>query len=149
MSYEERNTVAGLITSLIVLVYFGGRIWGTWADGGFDGPDGLTLWARTVLWMIPACVVVTIVVTILFNIGHAIFTGTANPSFVTDERDAHIGKRAMQLSMVLISAGFLLALGVLAIGASALVVLNLILASFALGAVASEVFKLAAYRFGL
>lgn len=149
MSHEERNTVAALLTSLIVLSYFGSRIWTTWDAGGFDGPDGLTAWARTVLWMIPASIVVTIVMTIGFNILHAIVTNTPNPSFIVDERDAQIARRGNQVTMVVVGAGFFGSLVALALGRDALMVMNLILASFALGAVAGDLSKIAAYRFGL
>jgi len=149
MSHEERNTVASLITSLAVLIYFGARIWGTWAEGGYAGPDGPQIWARNVLWMIPICVGVTIVVTIGFNILHAIFTNTPKPSFVTDERDTHIGRRGMLVTMIVVSFGFIGSLILLALGWQVLVVLNAILAAFVLGDIAGSLSKLAAYRLGL
>ncbi len=149
MSHNERNAVAALIASIIVLGYFGTRIGSTWSAGGYDGPDGINLWARTVIWMIPVGIVMTVVTTIGFNILHAIFTNTPNPSFVTDERDMQIARRAMQVSMIVISATFMLAIAGLAWGLSALAMFNLILAGFALGSVAAEIFRLVIYRMSM
>ena len=92
---------------------------------------------------------VAIVVTILFNIAYAMITGEKKPDFLHDERDTLIGLRGMQATMVVLSAGIVLAIIALAAGAAILTVLNLILIACALGSFASEVTKLVLYRRGV
>lgn len=149
MSHEERNTFASIITSLIVIAYFGQKIRADWTAGVYDGPTGISAWAQDVLWMIPVCIVVTIVVTIGFNILHAIATNTPNPSFVTDERDTVISRRGSLVTMVVASAGFIGALFGMAFGWSALAGLNMILVGFACADLFGNLSRVAAYRFGV
>lgn len=149
MSHEERNTVTALIVSIIVLLYFGTSLRNDWIAGAFDGPDGIMIWARTVLWIIPFCIVFTIVATVAMNIGYAIITRTPNPDFISDERDAAIGRRGSLVTMVIASMGFIAALIALAFGWSALAGFNVILVAFYAADFVGNMSKMAAYRFGI
>lgn len=149
MSHEERNTFAGIITSLIVILYFGSKIRSNWGAGLYDGPNGASVWAQDVLWMIPFCIVLMIALTIAFNILHAIITNTPNPSSLTDERDTMIGRRGSIATMIVASMGFIAALIGMAMGWTALGGLNMILVSFAVADLVGNVTKVAAYRFGI
>jgi len=147
MSQEERNAFAGVITSFVVLGYFGSRIYARLVDGVYDGPDGLMIWARSVLGMMAISIVITIAITIGVTILYAILTNTSDPSTMTDERDVEISKRGIQVTLVTVSVGLFVGLIGAAFGWSALVVLNVILLGFAIGAVTGDLSKLAAYRF--
>lgn len=147
MSQEERNAFAGVITSFFVLGYFGNRIYARLMAGAYDGPDGLMIWARSVLGMMAISIGLTIAITIGFTILYAIVTNTPDPSTITDERDVEISKRGVVVTLVTLSAGLFIALGGAAFGWSALVTLNVILLGFAVGALFGDLSKLAAYRF--
>lgn len=149
MSHEERNTLVAILVNLSMAGWMTWRIAAMQGAGRFDGPDGLAVWARTVLWVIPVGIVVTIAAVILFNIVFAIATRDENPSFVTDERDRLIGIQGMRVTLVVASAGFLGALVALALGTGAFAVLNAILASFAAGDLLGSLAKLRLYRRGL
>ncbi len=75
MNSEERNTWVALISSLIVNAWFYRLIWIMFHDGTSLAPDGMQIWARAIIWVIPVSIVSTIVLTILFSILHAIITG--------------------------------------------------------------------------
>lgn len=149
MDLEERNTIANIITTFIVLAVIGSKMWQMHLNGEFAGPDGVMIWARMVLWMIPACIVVIITVTILFNIAYSAMTGTEHATFLIDERDAAIGRRGMQVTMVVASIGFMLAIIAMALGWTAFAGLNIILIGFAAGDILGSLSKMAAYRFGI
>ena len=149
MSHEERNTFAALMTSVFVLIYFGSSLRRDWRAGAFDGADGVATWAQTVLWIIPFCMVITIVVTIAVNILHAIATNTPNPSLLSDERDAMISKRGSLVTMIVASFGFIGALFAMAFGWSAIAGLSLILFGFWASDFIGNLTKIAAYRCGL
>ena len=146
MPSEERNTIVGLITSLIVNAYFFWRISQMFADGTSEAPDGLQIWAQTVLWVVPVSIVATIALTILASILHGIFTGETKGIFVKDERDRQFELWGMGATMALAVAGFLGSMVLLALGYSPFIAFNLIYLSFALGDVAGNVLKLAMYR---
>lgn len=147
MAQEERTVFASILTNLFVTLYFGSLIWGRARSGDFDGAEGLIHWARTVLWIIPVSVGITIVFAILFTIGYAIVTGQADPDTSSDERDRSISRFGMQVTMAVVSAGFIGTLVGIAFGWSALLALNLILLSFALGDLVGNLARIGRYRF--
>jgi hypothetical protein len=148
MSYEERNAWVELFANVLIISFFGYRVWTLSGEGAFGGANGLTVWARTVLWMIPVSIVVTIVLTILFNIGAAVAMRDHDPGFVSDERDKRFGSRGMIAAIVVASAGWVIGLVLLALGGTALVTFNVILFAFAFGAFASQAVRLYFYRRG-
>lgn len=149
MAHEERNAWAALIASIITFAYFGSRLWRGTIGGAYDGSDGLSVWAWDVIWLMIGGIVVTIVVVIAFNILYAIVTLTPNPQFVTDERDTMISRRGSQVTLAISSAGFILAVVLLATHWTAIAALNTMLIGMALGATASEIYRVAVYRLGL
>ena len=86
MSYAEREALAGLITSLIVIGLFLWQLSGQQAAGAFDGPDALQLWARAVLVLIGWSIGIAIVVNVAFAILHPLLTGEKSDDR-RDERD--------------------------------------------------------------
>jgi len=148
MTHEERNNLIAIVTSLLINGWLGWRVWTLYQAGEFAGPDALMLWARTVLWVIPASVVLTIILTIVFTILFAIATRDENPDFTVDERDKNFGRRGMIAAMVVASGGFLLAVGLLALGWTAFAAFNILYAGFALASLAGNVVTLGSYRRG-
>jgi ABC-type multidrug transport system permease subunit len=149
MSFEERNAVTGIFVSFITWAIMLTVLLQKSAAGMFEGAAGLEHWARSVLWLILVGIGIAIVMTILFNIAYAIITGEKKPDFLSDERDTLIGLRGMQATLIVITSGIICAIAALAIGASVLQALNIILAACALGSFASEVTKLILYRRGV
>ena len=148
MTYEERNNLVAILTNILVMGWLTARLLGMNGEGAFGGPDGLAVWAQTVLWVIPASVGVTIIATILFNILFAIATRDENPSFIIDERDRQIAIRGMVTTMIVASAGFIGALIALAFGWTALLALTVILYGFAAGDLIGSIVKLVLWRRG-
>jgi hypothetical protein len=148
MSYEERNALAGLISTLIVSLLFGMQLWQDYLSGEFIGPDGLKTWAQTIVWMVPTSIIICITTIIAVNVIYSIVTSSPNLNSVADERDAAIGKRGMQVTLVVVSIGFVAAIIILSTGGSALTGLTIILAGFVAGDMSGNLAKLAAYRFG-
>jgi hypothetical protein len=148
MSFEERNAVCGILIGFvysgIMLAVLGQNA----AAGVYDGTAGLVLWARAVLWLILIGIGIAIAMTILFNIAYGMITGDGKPDFLRDERDNLIGLRGIQATLVVISTGIVGAFIALALGASVLVVLNMIFAACALSSFAGDVTKLVLYRRG-
>jgi hypothetical protein len=148
MTHEEKNTLVALVTNLLVTGFFAIRLIQMYQAGAFDGADSLVVWARTVLWMIPVSIVVTIVLMILFQIGFAIATRDAKPSFIIDERDKQFSRWSYIATIVVAGAGWMVALILLAFGLSAFAALNIVLFAFGAGDLASHLVKLYRYRRG-
>lgn len=148
MIYRDRNTVVSIITALIVNFYIVLRLLDMNEAGQFDGPDAVTVWARMLVWVIPISIGVTIVGTILFNIGYAIVTGNPKPDFLVDERDHLFDRRGVTAFVICAGAGFMLALAGLAYGWSALIGFNIIFFAMALGSLSADIIKFISYRRG-
>ncbi len=148
MSFSERSIIAELVSSLLVVALFVWLIAGRHAQGAFDGPDGLMLWARQVLWMIPAGIGVSLLVTLLLA---ALYHATTRAAFddLVDERDRMIAGFGWRVTAIAISTGFVGALAALAWGLPVFVALNLMLGAFALGDISGNVAKLLRYRLGI
>lgn len=149
MSYEERNAVTGILVCSVNWAIMLTILLQKSAAGLFDGPSGPEQWARAVLWLILIGIGVGIVMTVLFNIGYASVTGERKAIFLRDERDAMIGLRGIQATLIVITIGILIAIAALALGTSVITTLNIILAGCALSSFASDVTKLILYRRGV
>ena len=149
MTHEERNNLMAIVVGIMIIIYIAWNVHSKVEAGVFTGPDGLMLWARTVLWAIPIGVISMIVGTILMAIIYAIATGDPKPSFIVDERDKLIGNWGMKVTIGCVSTGFIMAIIGLAMGSSAFVVLNVIFFSFAAGDLFGNLTKLVLWRRGL
>lgn len=149
MSFEERNAVSGILVCFVTWAIMLTVLLQKSAAGVFEGIAGLEHWARAVLWLMLIGIAIAIVMTILFNIAYAIITGEKKPDFLRDERDTLIGLRGIQATLIVITIGIVGAIVALAFGASALLVLNMILCACALSSFASDVTKLILYRRGV
>lgn len=146
MSHEERNTLASALTALLVNGYFLWRVQQMFADGTSIAPDGLMIWARVMIWIIPVSIIASIAMIILASILWAIFTGEGKPRFLVDERDRDIQMKGMGATMLVATAGFLASIAALAWGLSPFIAFNIGFASFAVGSPAGDAVKLCFYR---
>ena len=147
MSFEERNTWLGLVVGLGVLWWFGSIVWENWEAGVYDGADGLTVWARDVIWVIPVGVGVMIVAVILMHILYGILTG-GKIDGLTDERDRWIGLWGLRVTLGITSVVFIAALAGLAWGWTPLATFNLILFGFWASSFLGDLVKVLIYRMG-
>jgi len=136
MSYAEREALAGLITSLIVICLLLWQLTVQQAAGAFDGPDALQVWARSVLVLIGWSIGIAILVAIASAILHSLITGEKSDDR-RDERDRDIDRRALIWAWYLLSFGLLGVIIALAFGDTALNAMNAVLAL----CIASEAFK--------
>lgn len=146
MSHEERNTLANVVAGLLVYAYFLMQVWPMFHDGTSTAPDGVMLWARVVIWIVPVGILAVIVAIILASILAAIVTGERQGWFMADERDREIEMKGLATMAVLASFGFLLSVGLLAWGVSAFTAFNIAFFSFAAGSLAGDITRLWLYR---
>lgn len=149
MSFEERGAWSAILSGVVAFFWWGRPIWNGTVTGAYGGVDGLSRWAWDVIWLIGGGVIVAIVIMILFNIAYAIATNQPKLQFISDERDKRINNRGSVVSLIVISGGFLIAVGMLAMGWSALAALNTILIGAAIAGFGSEVCRIAAYHLGM
>lgn len=148
MTHEERNIAAGILTNILLNGYFAWHVWSKYQDGAFAGSDGLQIWARTVLWIIPIGIVFAIVIMIMFNILYAIVTRTPKPSFIVDERDKVIGRKAILSTTILTSIALFFSVIALALGWSAFAAFNILFFGCGIASLGSDLTKMYFHRRG-
>ncbi|MCB6178749.1 hypothetical protein LHP98_11480 [Rhodobacter sp. Har01] len=148
MSFGEREALTGLLTTLIVIALFLWRLSGQHDAGLFDGPQALQAWARSVLVLVAVSIPVAIAVTVAVHAGYAALSGEKDLDDRRDERDAQIERRALAWAWYVLSFALLGVIVDLALGASALRAMTLVLAATAAAEVFKDIFKLALYRRG-
>lgn len=147
MSVGEREAISGLITTGLVLVLILWRLSGLHEAGHFDGPEALQVWARSVLILVAWSIGIAIAVYIGVHIVCEMRTGEKADDR-RDERDRDIQRRALTWAWYLLSFGLLGVIIDLALGASALRAMNLVLALCLLSEAFNDAVKLWLYRRG-
>ncbi len=117
-------------------------------DGTSTAENALQIWAQTLLWVVPAAIVMTIGLTILAAIIQAAVTGDDRVIFLKDERDRQIELFGLGAMMLVLVLGFVGAMAALAWGVGGFVAFNLIYLAFFVGDIAANLIKLGLYRFG-
>ncbi|WP_209428284.1 hypothetical protein [Pararhodobacter sp. SW119] len=148
MSHEERNVLTEILANAIIIGLFLWFLVAGHSAGRFDGPDGVQVWAVLVLKLIGASIAIGIVLAIVMAILWQVVTGEKT-ELTRDERDRAISGIGWKVSMLGSAAGFVGGIVALALGASIILALNLMLAGCALGDTGGNLAKLHAYRRGL
>ena len=146
MTHEERNNIVAIFSNILVTIYVVFRLISLNNAGTLAGPDALMHWARAMLWILPIGIVLAIVGTILASIVFAIAARDPSPSFIVDERDQMIKVFGMQVTLVVVSAGFIGVLVALAFGIQGLVALIALYFAFSLADLIGNVAKFIRYR---
>lgn len=149
MTYQQKNAAVSLFSMVLVFAIYSVKIALLYQAGRFEAADGMSVLGQSVLLLIAASIIVTVLASLAFNIVQAIVTTTPPPSFVVDERDRAIELRGLRTSVYVTGGGFCLAMIALALDQPVFWVLNLIVFSFALGVITDNLLKLNLYRKGL
>lgn len=161
MSYQEKRTIASIMSGIAVLAAYCIYVFGRYRAHAAD-PNDLKSCAVTILIFIGVGVAATIVMQILLHIalsvGIAIKTGGCDDTTIEkeigyaaadDEMDKLIELKAMKLGFVICGAGFIAALVAAVCNVPAAVMLHILFLSFSLGSLAEGALSLYYYRRGI
>ncbi|MEQ9460995.1 MAG: hypothetical protein RIG82_08595 [Phycisphaeraceae bacterium] len=142
MSHQERASIVAIITNLLVNGYAAVRVGQLYDAGALSSEDALMVWAQAVIWVIPLAIGLTIVLNILFTMAEK----GADKAMVVDERDRQFQLRGIFVTLVVVGLGYITMLAGFAIGWTAIIGLNLLFFTFALGDLLGNTVRLASYR---
>jgi len=170
MSYHAKRTVTSIVTGAAVLAAYCIYVFGP-AHAGAQGD--LQSWAVTMLIFLgisaAAAVAIQVVFHIMLSVGIAVketvketvlegkiaadndqrISRSINAEFVEDERDRLIDLKSMRVGFFAAGVGFIAGLVSLALGYSAIVMLNVLYLSFGVASLLSEFANLVYYRRGV
>ncbi len=144
LSYQERASIVAIVIGLMLNGYISVRLWQLFESGALSDANAPMVWARTIVWIVPAAIVLTIVSNILF----AIVTKDRKQKAITDERDHLFMHRGMCVTLIVIGLGFTGMLIGLSVGWPVVYGLTLMYASAALGDLLGQCTRLVNYRIG-
>ncbi len=147
MSYQERQTIAYLISSMLVVAGYAVYLFQRYQAGSLDGTTISSSWGLVILTLVGAQIALSVLMSILITIVQAIRTREAQPE-LSDERDHLIELKAERISYAVFGVGFLIAMITLAAGLAPLVMLNVIVLSLFGAWMVGSLAKLYYYRRG-
>lgn len=147
MSTQEKNIYAAITSTVLVAVLYCMKMFEMHGEKLFSGAEAASLMGKSLLLLVVANVIANMIARIVFSLIFSIATKTCEDPHL-DERDKMIELKGMQVSYMVFAIGLMLSLGALALGWSALIVLNLIVLSLIVGEITSGITKLHQYRRG-
>jgi hypothetical protein len=165
MSYQEKRTITSIITGISVLATYCIYAFGKFQADGVV-PGDLKFWAGTMLIFIGIGIAASIVIQIVFHILLSISIAvkekiqdnecddkeidkTIKAETAEDEMDKLIELKSNRVGSFLVGAGFIAALVTVLYGFSAVMVLNILFISFAVGSILEGFAQLYYYRKGI
>jgi hypothetical protein len=161
MYYQEKRSIVSMATALLLTAAYGVYVLHRYSAEA-SGPEDTKAWALAMLVFVGAGVLAAILIQVVFHFLLAVSIAakerggdaggveeSIEATITEDEMDRLVELRSSRAGYVCAGLGFLAALVSAALGASAVVMLNILFLSFCVGAVAEELFKLRLYRKGI
>jgi hypothetical protein len=164
MSYQEKRTIASILTGVLVLAAY--CIYAFGANGSrMTSPEDLKSWAITMLIFIGIGIVAAIIIQIVFHILLSISIAvkqkiqdvnsddkeiekSIGAEMVEDERDKIIELKSNRVGFFFAGFGFVAALFSLVLNYSPIVMLNVLFITFSIGSLLEGFTQLYYYRKG-
>jgi hypothetical protein len=147
MSYQEKQAIVSLISTLLILGLYSLYLFHNYQDATLILNNDFRFWGKAFLILIPVMIVAQIIIHIIFIIINKIVTNEDVPK-LRDERDKLIELKALRISHWVFVLGFLLSMGSQAMGMQPYVMFITLVAAGCLSSSAAEMTKLYLYRKG-
>jgi len=150
MAYTQKNTLASLGTTFLILVFYIVRLFTIVTKFGLDAQKIYNLW----FWIIGLTIGLTILVLIATQIASAVAQTIMDPEkepemdSLEDERDTIIKLKGTNVAYIVSSLGGAAAMLSLVLGADVLVMFNILIVTGLLASIGENVAKLVLYGRG-
>jgi hypothetical protein len=148
MEQKEKQVLVSLTASLAIFIFYSLYVYNRYVEGNPEIINDLRFWGKSFLILIPVAITAQIVIHILFAIINKIVTNE-DLSDKDDERDKLIELKSLRVSYFVFIAGFVLAMGAVAIGMELWVMFATLVVGGFLSDLLSAAFKIWYYRRGV
>lgn len=165
MSYQEKRTLASMLTGILIIAAYCIYAFGKYQSGAVAEND-IKFWAITMLVFIGIGVVAAIVIQIIFHIllsiamavKEQVQTGKCDDKeleknieleMVTDEMDKLIELKSMRVGFAVAGIGFVAGLGAVILNYSPAVMMNILFLAFSAGSLFEGFAQIYFYRRGV
>ena len=146
MSYNTKRTFVSMAAGSILIAAYAVYV-------QVNTPTSLNAWSLTMLVFLGIAVAASIAIQVLFHIALAVGLAAKTrdekeaerilaSSMEEDEREKLIGLKASRIGYAFAGAGLVVVLAVLALGASAVAAMHILLGAFALGSIAEGIMSI-------
>lgn len=147
MSYQERTNAVSLVSTLLILAFYGINLWQMVQAGSIDSEGVFRLWGTIIILSIVMNVAFTVIAQVAATVISVIETGKEEPT-IADERDKLIELKGTRNAYVVFGIGVFLSMGTFVLNMSPLVMFNLLILSGFLSQIAADVSRVYLYRWG-
>jgi hypothetical protein len=146
-SGKEKQIIVSAISSVLILGFYSVYVYHKYMAGNIGLLNDFRFWGKAFLILIPVTIVAQITIHIVFAIINKIVTNEDMPT-ISDERDKLIELKAIRISHLIFTIGFMLAMGSQAIGMQPWIMFVSLIFSGFTAAIVSEITKIYYYRKG-
>jgi uncharacterized membrane protein len=147
MSFQEKRSIASLIATLLITPLYALYMLQRHPQGNLYSVETFRFWGAFFIILIPVTIVSKIAIHILFSILNTIATREEEPS-ITDERDRLVELKAVRLSTIVFSFGFVVAMVALLLDATPPIMFIILLAAGFVAEIISDLMQFFLYRRG-
>lgn len=147
MSYQEKNILVSLFSTVLIFGYYLRNLWQMIDEGNFNPVNVFTLWILVIIVAIIANIVATVITQVVLTVFQYIKTNEEEP-FIEDERDKLIDLQGIRNAYYVLSVGILIAMISLIVGQPALVMFNLLIIGAMLSSIIGDISRFYLYRRG-
>lgn len=148
MTYQEKKSIVSLFSAILIFgAYCAYRV-PQYPKGQPESAEVFRYWGSFVLTLVVVSILAHILISIIFNMVFRITTGEKEPGFA-DELDKLIDLKAFRNSFAVFIAGFIAAMGSLALEQPSQVMFVILIASGFLSDVTGSATRLYHYRKGV
>ena len=148
MGQKEKQVLASLTASVLIIVFYSLYVYNRYIEADPEVLNNFRFWGKSFLILIPVAIIAQIIIHILFAIVNKIVTNE-DLDGKEDERDKLIELKSIRVSHWVFTAGFVLAMGSIALGMEPWVMFVTMIASGFLSEVISGSVKIYYYRRGV
>lgn len=148
MCQKEKMIIVSMISSILIIGFYALYVYHKYISGNPEVIHDFSFWGKAFLYFIPVAIVAQIIIHIVFAIVNKIATNE-DISSISDEMDRLIELKSIRISHWTFIFGFILAMGSLAIGMPAYMMLLILISSGFIAGLASDISKIYFYRKGV
>lgn len=148
LSYQEKNIIISLVSSIIVYAILSVLVWQRYQSGGINSAAIFQFWGRAVLLLIGVQIVLVIIGQIMLAIIHTIAAKKEDIPTIEDERDKLINLKATRNTFMAFGVGFMLSMIGLAVGMTPVFMPIILLVGMMAAEIVGNLSKLYYYRRG-
>lgn len=139
MSIQEKRPIVSLISNLLIFGIYYLVVYRIYSSGNYTTEEEFKFWGAVILILVPVMIIAKIVLYIIWSIFNTIITREREPGFLKDEFGRLVESKASNNFYHVFMAGFLIAMGSIALGMSHNLMFGIFLFSILMASIMQDI----------